>query len=55
MKSVADTVARAGEAGGKIVMQPARVHGTSIAVILDPTGAPFAVAEWPAVATEAAR
>jgi uncharacterized protein len=55
VKSVADTVARAGEAGGKIVMQPTRMHGTSIAVILDPTGAPFAVAEWPATAREAAR
>jgi predicted enzyme related to lactoylglutathione lyase len=55
VKSVADTVARAGEAGGKIVMQPTQMHGTSIAVILDPTGAPFAVAEWAAVAREAAR
>jgi len=55
VKSVADTVARAGEAGGKVVMQPTRMHGTSMAVILDPTGAPFAVAEWPAVAREAAR
>ncbi len=55
VKSVADTVARASEAGGKIVMQPTQMHGTSMAVILDPTGAPFAVAEWPAVAGEAAR
>jgi len=55
VKSVADTVARAGEAGGKIVMPPTHMHGTSIAVILDPTGAPFAVAEWAAVAREAAK
>lgn len=55
VKSVADTVARATEAGGKIYMQPTRLHGTSMAVIIDPTGAPFAVAEWPGVATEAAR
>jgi predicted enzyme related to lactoylglutathione lyase len=55
VQSVTDTVARASEAGGKVVMPPAQVHGTSVAVILDPTGAPFAVAEWPAVAREAAR
>jgi len=23
-----------------------RAHGTNVALILDPTGAPFAVAEW---------
>ncbi len=55
VKNVADTVARASEAGGKIFMQPTPLHGTSMAVIIDPTGAPFAVAEWPAAATEAAR
>jgi predicted enzyme related to lactoylglutathione lyase len=54
VKSVADTVARASAAGGQIVMQPSQMRGTSVAVILDPTGAPFAVAEWPpAVAGEA--
>jgi hypothetical protein len=55
VKSVADTVATASAAGGKVVMQPVQMHGTSMAVILDPTGAPFAVAEWPATAREAAR
>jgi len=55
VKSVADTVARASEAGGTIYLQPTPLHGTTMAVIIDPTGAPFAVAEWPAVATEAAR
>jgi predicted enzyme related to lactoylglutathione lyase len=55
VKSVAETAARAAEAGGRIYMQPTKLHGTSMAVILDPTGAPFAVAEWPSVGTEAAR
>jgi len=55
VKNVADTVARASEAGGRIYMQPTQLHGTSMAVIIDPTGAPFAVAEWPAAATVSAR
>ncbi len=55
VKNVADTVARASAAGGKIYTPPTRMHGTSMAVIVDPTGAPFAVVEWPIVATEAAR
>ncbi len=55
VKNVADTVARASQAGGKIYMQPTQLHGTSMAVLIDPTGAPIAVAEWPAVAKEAAR
>jgi predicted enzyme related to lactoylglutathione lyase len=44
--SVADTVARALEAGGSVVRKPMEMHGTVIAMLLDPTGAPFAVAEW---------
>jgi predicted enzyme related to lactoylglutathione lyase len=44
--SVADTVARALEAGGSVVRQPMEAHGTVVALLLDPTGAPFAVAEW---------
>jgi hypothetical protein len=55
VKSVADSTARAVEAGGKVVMAPARMHGTQVAVILDPTGAPFAVAEWPPAAAGEAR
>jgi hypothetical protein len=53
VKSVADTVARASAAGARIVMQPTRMHGTAVAVIVDPTGAPVAVAEWPATGKEA--
>jgi predicted enzyme related to lactoylglutathione lyase len=53
VKSVADTVASAAAAGAKIVMQPARMHGTRIAIIVDPTGAPVALAEWPASGEEA--
>jgi hypothetical protein len=45
--SVADTVAKAREAGGRIMLAPTQAHGTRVAVIIDPTGAPFAVAEWP--------
>lgn len=33
-------------------MQPTLFHGTQVAVILDPTGAPFAIAEWPPAAEE---
>ena len=44
--SVSETVARARAAGGAIVLEPMRAHGTNVALVLDPTGAPFAVAEW---------
>jgi predicted enzyme related to lactoylglutathione lyase len=44
--SVADTVERAREAGGSVVRMPMEAHGTVVALLLDPTGAPFAVAEW---------
>lgn len=44
--SVADTLSRAREAGGSVVRAPTQVHGTVVALLLDPTGAPFAVAEW---------
>ena len=47
VKSVADTASRAAAAGAKVVMAPAQMHGTQVAVMLDPTGAPFAIAEWP--------
>lgn len=53
VKSVADTVSSASAAGAKIVMQPTPMHGTTVAVILDPTGAPVALAEWPASSKEA--
>ncbi|NJD32374.1 MAG: VOC family protein [Gammaproteobacteria bacterium] len=46
--SVSDTVARASAAGARVLMQPARMHGTNVAILADPTGAPFAVAEWAA-------
>ena len=44
--SVADAVARARDAGGKVVIEPMQAHGTNVALVLDPTGAPVAVAEW---------
>jgi hypothetical protein len=48
VKSVADTLAKARTAGGAVVMEPTAAHGTSVALLLDPTGAPVAVAEWTA-------
>ncbi len=51
--NVDDTVARASAAGARTVMKPAQAHGTSMAILVDPTGAPFAVAEWPARTREA--
>jgi uncharacterized protein len=46
--SVEQTVARAIAAGADLVMEPQSVRGTTAALLLDPSGAPFAVAEWPA-------
>ena len=46
VESVADTVTRARDAGGAVVMEPVDAHGSTMAILLDPTGAPFAVAEW---------
>lgn len=53
VKSVADTVASATAAGARVVMQPRQLHGTPVAILVDPTGAAFAVAEWAARAREA--
>jgi hypothetical protein len=44
--SVEETVARARAAGGMVVIEPRDAHGTRAAMLVDPTGAPFAVAEW---------
>lgn len=41
-------VSLARAAGAQVVMEPVRVRGTTAALLLDPSGAPFAVAEWPA-------
>jgi predicted enzyme related to lactoylglutathione lyase len=46
VKDVAATVARAEAAGGRVVIGPMQARGTQVALIIDPTGAPFAVAEW---------
>jgi predicted enzyme related to lactoylglutathione lyase len=53
--SVSDTVARASAAGARVAMQPVQMHGTTMAILVDPTGAPFAVAEWTAGPREAER
>jgi len=53
VENVADTVAKARTAGGAVVMEPTAAHGTSVALLLDPTGAPVAVAEWTAARKDA--
>jgi predicted enzyme related to lactoylglutathione lyase len=53
VRNVAETVAVATAAGASVKMQPRAVRGTSIAILVDPTGAPFAVAEWAGQAKEA--
>jgi predicted enzyme related to lactoylglutathione lyase len=45
--NVADTVAKARAAGGRIVIEPTSARGTTVALLVDPTGAPLALAEWP--------
>ena len=34
------------EAGGRIAIEPMQAHGTRVALLIDPTGAPLAIAEW---------
>lgn len=46
VRDVADTVSRARAAGAWVVIEPRDAHGTRAALLIDPTGAPFAVAEW---------
>ncbi|HEX7374525.1 MAG TPA: VOC family protein [Steroidobacteraceae bacterium] len=46
VKDVAATVAKAQAAGGRVVIEPMQARGTRVALLIDPTGAPFAVAEW---------
>jgi len=43
---VAQTVARAREHGARVVVAPRRHHRGQVAVMVDPLGAPFAVADW---------
>ncbi len=47
VQDVVATVALAREAGGRVAIEPQQAHGTRVALLIDPTGAPFAVAEWP--------
>jgi len=46
VKNVDETAARAKDAGGRVVIEPMQAHGTRVALLIDPTGAPLAVAEW---------
>lgn len=43
---VAQTVALAREHGARVVVAPRRHHRRQVAVLVDPLGAPFAVADW---------
>lgn len=47
VQDVNATVALAKDAGGRVAIEPLQAHGTRVALLIDPTGAPFAVAEWP--------
>lgn len=44
--SVDETAAKAKDAGGRVLIEPMQAHGTRVALLMDPTGAPFAIAEW---------
>jgi len=43
---VDETVKRVKDAGGRVLIDPTRYRGTRAALLVDPVGAPFAVAEW---------
>jgi uncharacterized protein len=43
---VARTVARAEQAGARVIVAPRVHHRSQLAVLVDPLGAPFAVADW---------
>jgi predicted enzyme related to lactoylglutathione lyase len=46
VQSVDATAARARDAGGRVAIEPMQAHGTRVALLIDPTGAPLAIAEW---------
>ena len=52
VRSVADTVASASAAGARVLLQPTLAGNIPIAILVDPTGAPFGVAEWAGTARE---
>ena len=43
---VARTIARAEQGGARIIVAPRAHHRSQVAVLVDPLGAPFAVADW---------
>ena len=53
VRSVAETVASASAAGAKVLLDKTLVGDVPIAILVDPTGAPFGVAEWAGTAKEA--
>ena len=48
VRSAEDAAARVETLGGRVVISPDETRGESAAVFVDPTGAAFAVQEWPA-------
>jgi len=46
VSDVAGTVARAEQSGARVIVAPRAHHRSHVAVLVDPLGAPFAVADW---------
>lgn len=47
VRDAAAVAARAAELGGKILLAPEDVRNGEAAILIDPTGAPFGIQEWP--------
>jgi predicted enzyme related to lactoylglutathione lyase len=43
---VAATLARARAEGARVIVEPRTHHRSQVAVLVDPLGAPFAIADW---------
>ncbi len=47
VRDVSGVAARAAELGGKVLLPPEAVRNGEAAILVDPTGAPFGIQEWP--------
>ncbi|MEE8572689.1 MAG: VOC family protein [Gemmatimonadota bacterium] len=47
VRDVSGMAARAEELGGKVLLPPEAVRNGEAAILVDPTGAPFGIQEWP--------
>ena len=47
VRDVSGMAARAAELGGKVLLPPEAVRNGEAAILVDPTGAPFGIQEWP--------